>query len=58
MANAKPKLDKTPQQALADDWPTKHNELAPYITALGKVRGGLKPSDQAKAQEILSEYGF
>lgn len=52
------KPDKTPQQALRDDWPAKHTQLAPYITLEGKVRTGLKPSDQAKANEILKSYGF
>jgi len=50
--------DKAPEQALKDDWPTKHNQLAPYITAKGKMRSGLKPSDQAKAKDILRSYGF
>ena len=53
-----PPLDKTPQQALKDDWKAKHNELAPYITAKGEMRTGLRPSDQAKAKEILASYGF
>ena len=58
---AKDRVDigvRTPQQALKDDWKTKHKELAPYITAKGRVRSGLKPSDQAKAKEILTGYGF
>ncbi len=50
--------DKTPQQALKDDWQAKHKELAPYITAKGRIRGNLKPSDKAKAIEILERYGF
>jgi len=54
----KPVVDKTPQQALKDDWQAKHKELAPYITAKGKIRGNLKPSDKAKAIEILERYGF
>ena len=53
-----PSLDKTPQQALNDDWPTRHNQLAPYITVRGEMRSGLKPSEQAKAREILESYGF
>jgi len=52
------KIDKTPQQALRDDWKTKHNQLAPYVTVKGAMRSGLKPSDQAKAKEILQSYGF
>lgn len=51
-------IDKTPDQALRDDWPARHNELAPYITIDGKVRTGLRPSDQVKAKEILKQYGF
>lgn len=51
-------LDKTPEQALRDDWPSKHKQIAPYITILGKVRGGLRPSDQKKAKKILKSYGF
>lgn len=50
--------DKTPSQALKDDWPAKHNELGPFITAKGEMRSGLSPSQQAKAQEILKGYGF
>ena len=52
------RLDKTPEQALRDDWPKRHFEIGPYITEKGKVRGGLKPSDQEKAWLILREYGF
>lgn len=52
------KLDKTPEQALRDDWPTKHRQLAFYITEKGRMRTGLKPSDQAKAQKILKDYGL
>jgi hypothetical protein len=52
------KLDKTPEQALKDDWKTKHTYLGQYITATGQIRSGLKPSDKAKAQEILAGYGF
>lgn len=51
-------VDKTPEQALKDDWQAKHNQLAPYITAKGKMRTGLRPSDQAKAKDILRSYGF
>jgi hypothetical protein len=51
-------VDKTPDQALRDDWPAKHTQLAPFITINGRMRGGLKPSDQEKAKEILRSYGF
>lgn len=53
-----PKRDMTPDQALREDWPSKHAKLAPYITENGRMRGGLSPSDQKKAQEILRSYGF
>jgi hypothetical protein len=53
-----PAADKTPEQALRDDWPKKHKQLAPYITLKGQMRGGLSPSDQARAKEILTGYGF
>lgn len=52
------KLDKTPDQALRDDWPAKHKQLAPYITLKGTMRTNLKPSDQKKARAILRSYGF
>ena len=50
--------DRTPGQKLAADWPKKHNELAPFITAKGTVRGGLTQSQQAQARKILAGYGF
>ena len=52
------KPDMTPDQALNADWPAKHKQLAPYITKDGRMRGGLKPSEQVKAKEILKGYGF
>ncbi|NIW99142.1 MAG: hypothetical protein GWN13_13025 [Phycisphaerae bacterium] len=58
MAKQTEKIDKTPDQALRDDWPTKHRQLAPYITEKGRMRTGLKPSDQEKAKKILKSYGF
>jgi hypothetical protein len=58
MAKNKMTDDRTPEQRLTADWPTHHKRLAPYITALGKMRGGLSPSDQAKARAILRDYGF
>jgi len=57
-AKAEAKSDRTPQQALSIDWPRKHKILAPYITEEGRMRGGLKPSDQKIAKEILKRYGF
>jgi len=57
-ARAKARADMTPQQALSQDWPRKHKVLAPYITENGLVRGGLKPTDQKIAKEILKRYGF
>ena len=51
-------IDKTPEQAFKDDWKANHHKLAVYITQKGKMRGGLKPSDQIKAREILKSYGF
>lgn len=53
-----PQTEKHPVNALKDDWPLKHDELAPYITKKGQIRGGLKPSDQEKARAILKRYGF
>ncbi len=52
--------DRTPEQALEDDWKidVKRKEIGPYITVTGRMRGGLKPSQQKKAQEILKGYGF
>jgi hypothetical protein len=58
MAKTEEKLDKTPDQALRDDWPKRHKEIAPYITIEGRMRSGLKPSDQEKAKKILKRYGF
>ena len=49
---------RTPEQNLQHDWPKKHEELAPFITQLGKVRGGLLIPDQNKAKKILKGYGF
>ena len=48
----------TPEQRLLEDWPAKHATLAPYITELGKVRGGLDLPNQAEAKKILRSYGF
>jgi len=50
--------DRTPEQALKDDWPRLHRQLAPYITEKGTVRGGLKPSQVEKAKKILKMRGF
>jgi hypothetical protein len=50
--------DRTPEQRLKDDWPSKHRQIAPYITMLGKVRGGLRPSQIKEAERILKSYGF
>lgn len=52
------KADRTPQQALKDDWADKHADIGRFITKNGEMRGGLKPSDQEKAKEILKSYGF
>jgi len=52
------KADRTPDQSLREDWPTKHEQLAPYITEEGKMRTGLRPSEQEKARKILGSYGF
>lgn len=49
---------KTPEQRLLDDWPAKHTQLAPYITQLGKVRGGLNLPNQAEAKKLLRGYGI
>ena len=51
-------IDKTPDQALREDWKEKHALLAPYITETGKMRGGIRPSQQKKAKKILKFYGF
>ena len=48
----------TPEQKLSKDWPDKHRVLAPYITELGKMRGGLNMPDRAEAKKILKGYGF
>ena len=48
----------TPEQRLLEDWPANHATLAPYITELGKVRGGLDLPNQAEAKKILRSYGF
>ena len=57
-AEAAERAALTPEQRLGADWPEKHKVLAPYITELGKVRGGLNLPDQAKAKEILKGYGI
>ena len=57
-AEAAERAAKTPEQRLLDDWESKHTVLAPYITQLGKVRGGLNLPDQAEAKRILKSYGF
>ena len=48
----------TPVQRLQKDWPNKHRVLAPYITELGKVRGGLNIQEGKEAVRILKDYGF
>ena len=45
-------------QALHDDWPAKHKQIAPYITQSGKVRGGIPLADQKRGREILRSYGL
>jgi hypothetical protein len=50
--------DLTPAQSLAADWKNRHPDIGRYITNTGQMRSGLKPSDQAKAREILKSYGF
>jgi len=57
-AEAAERAAKTPEQRLLDDWEKTHTVLAPFITQLGRVRGGLNLPDQAKAKEILKGYGF
>ena len=57
-AEAAERAAKTPEQRLLDDWETKHKVLAPFITQLGRVRGGLNLPDQAEAKRILKSYGF
>ena len=57
-AEAAERAAKTPEQRLLDDWEAKHTVLAPYITQLGRVRGGLNLPDQEKAREILKGYGI
>ena len=57
-AEAAERAAKTPEQRLLDDWESKHTVLAPYITQLGRVRGGLNLPDQAEAKRILKSYGF
>ncbi|KPK42753.1 MAG: hypothetical protein AMJ65_07205 [Phycisphaerae bacterium SG8_4] len=57
-APKKETADLTPEQKLAADWPAKHKQLAPYITELGRIRTGLKPSAIEKAKDILKNYGF
>lgn len=50
----------TPEQRLAEDWKKDgiRQEIAPLVTELGQVRGGLNLPEQAKAKEILRKYGF
>ena len=57
-AEAAERAALTPEQRLGADWPEKHKVLAPFITELGKVRGGLNLPDQAKAKEFLKSYGI
>jgi len=57
-AKAAERAAKTPEQRLLDDWDAKHTELAPFITQLGRVRGGLNLPDQEKAKKILRGYGI
>lgn len=48
----------TPEQRLGRDWPKKHTEIAPYVTEIGKIRGGLNVPGTEKAKKILKDYGF
>lgn len=52
------KRNISPENALRQDWPSKHRQLAPYITMKGKVRGNIGLKEQAKAKKILKDYGF
>lgn len=35
----------------------EHPEVRPYITAEGKVRGGLPPAQRMTAEQIITRYG-
>ncbi len=50
----------TPEQRLAEAWKKDgiREEIAPFVTEIGKVRLGLDLPAQAKAKGILNDFGF